>query len=91
MGALLIPNTVALVAGAPHPAAGKALIDFLLSPQVEARLAVSGSVQMPLRASVATPAGFVAIDQIETMDVDYQKMAAGMTDALKFVQNLFSD
>jgi len=35
LGTLLIPNTVALVAGAPHPKQGQALIDFLLSQEVE--------------------------------------------------------
>ena len=29
-GPALIPNTVALVAGCPHPEAGRALVDFLL-------------------------------------------------------------
>lgn len=47
-GAILIPNTVALVRGAPHPAEGKALIDFLLSPEVERQLAGMRSAQIPL-------------------------------------------
>src|SRR5262249_54816970 len=39
MGTLFIPNTVALIRGSPHSAAARTLIDFLLSPQVEAALA----------------------------------------------------
>lgn len=35
LGTLLIPNTVALVAGGPNPEQGKALVDFLLSLEVE--------------------------------------------------------
>lgn len=35
LGTLLIPNTIALVAGAPHSKQGQALIDFLLSQEVE--------------------------------------------------------
>ncbi|NLF32641.1 MAG: extracellular solute-binding protein [Planctomycetes bacterium] len=57
-GAILIPNTVALIAGAPHPRAGQRLIDYLLSPEVERRLAASRSGQIPLAgdlADVATP------------------------------------
>jgi len=47
-GALMIPNTLALMAGAPHPEEGRALIDYLLTPAVEARLANSPSRQIPL-------------------------------------------
>lgn len=47
-GAILIPNTVALVKGAPHADAGRALIDFLLSAEVERKLAEMPSAQIPL-------------------------------------------
>jgi len=52
-GGILIPNTVALIAGAPHPEAGQQLIDYLLSPDVERRLAASRSGQIPLAADLA--------------------------------------
>jgi iron(III) transport system substrate-binding protein len=48
-GTLLIPNTVGLVAGGPDPQNGKLLIDYLLSPGVEAALVKSGSIQIPSR------------------------------------------
>jgi iron(III) transport system substrate-binding protein len=51
-GVLFIPNTVALIKGCPHPEAGKRLIDFLLSPEVEAELARSPSRQIPLNPEV---------------------------------------
>ena len=47
-GAVLIPNTVALIKGAPHAAEGKQLIDFLLSADVERKLAEMPSAQIPL-------------------------------------------
>ncbi len=47
-GAVLIPNTVALVHNAPHPAEGRMLIDYLLSKEVEERLAKMPSAQIPL-------------------------------------------
>ena len=52
-GALLMPNTVALIAGGPHPAEGKALIDYLLGPQVERALAAARSAQIPLGTDLA--------------------------------------
>jgi iron(III) transport system substrate-binding protein len=57
-GAVLIPNTVALVAGCPHPAEGRRLIDFLLSAEVETQLAAGRGAQIPLAmdlADVKTP------------------------------------
>ena len=52
-GALLIPNTVALIAGCPHPAEGRALIDYLLSPHVERELAAGRSAQIPIGTDLA--------------------------------------
>jgi iron(III) transport system substrate-binding protein len=57
-GAILIPNTVALIAGCPHRVEGQVLIDYLLSPAVERTLAAGRSAQIPLGtdlADVATP------------------------------------
>jgi iron(III) transport system substrate-binding protein len=57
-GAILIPNTVALIRGAPHSAEGKQLIDYLLSAAVERELATMRSAQIPLGSDmkdVATP------------------------------------
>ncbi|MEZ6243855.1 MAG: extracellular solute-binding protein [Phycisphaerales bacterium] len=54
LGAMVVPNTVALVAGGPHPDQGKALIDFLLSPRVESLIAASDSGNMPVIPGVAS-------------------------------------
>src|SRR5262249_19576416 len=45
---LFIPNTVALVKGGPNPAGARKLIDYLLRPDVEAKLARAESRQIPL-------------------------------------------
>jgi iron(III) transport system substrate-binding protein len=42
LGTLFIPNTVALLRGSPNPEGGRKLIDYLLSEEVEARLAIAG-------------------------------------------------
>jgi iron(III) transport system substrate-binding protein len=49
---LFIPNTVALIKGGPNPSGGKKLIDFLLSQEVEMKLAKSESRQIPLNPQV---------------------------------------
>jgi iron(III) transport system substrate-binding protein len=51
-GVLFIPNTVAMIKGCPNPEAAKKLIDFLLSPEVEIKLAKSESRQIPLNPLV---------------------------------------
>jgi len=51
-GALVIPNTVALIRNAPNPDNGKKLIDFLLRPDVERKLALAKGKQIPLNPAV---------------------------------------
>lgn len=48
-GAILIPNTVGLVAGGPNAAAGKRLVDYLLSAETERRLLKASWIQFPVR------------------------------------------
>src|SRR4029077_12998718 len=48
MGTLFIPNTVAVIRGGPNPAGARKLVDFLLSPEVERKLAESESHQIPM-------------------------------------------
>ena len=67
LGTLIIPNTVGLVRGAPHPVQAKRFVDYLVGPEVESRLARSASVQMPVRASVAVPAGVTKLESLRPM------------------------
>jgi iron(III) transport system substrate-binding protein len=55
VGALVLPNTAALVAGGPDPAAGERLLRYLVSADVERRLAAGPSAQIPLRPEVEAP------------------------------------
>ncbi|HKQ49103.1 MAG TPA: extracellular solute-binding protein [Phycisphaerae bacterium] len=51
-GTLWIPNSIGLVAGAPHAEAGRLLITYLVSPEVEEKLNASDSRNVPVRASL---------------------------------------
>lgn len=69
---LLIPNTVALIAGGPHPQEARQLVDYLLSDQVEQRLARSESQQIPLHGARPEPGPDLrkaAIDFPEVLDL----------------------
>lgn len=89
MGTLLIPNTVALIAGAPHPEQAKKLIDFLLSEETEQALARCKSAQIPLRASVKPHGERFSIGATRCMDVGYEAVADALEESTRFVQEEF--
>lgn len=74
LGTLVMPTTVVLMRGAPHTANGKKLVDYLLSADVERRMAESAA-HMPLRADVPTPATVRRVGDIRAMKTDYAKVA----------------
>ena len=86
---MLIPNTVALVQGGPHPQEGRHFIDFLLSPRVEERLAHTEAGQIPLRSTIPRPAHVPTPDRVKAMDVDYEKVADWMESSGQLLQKLF--
>jgi iron(III) transport system substrate-binding protein len=88
MGTPVMPNTVALIAGAPHPDTAKQLIDYLLSPETEKRLAELDCVQMPLQPNVKTPPNVKPVEAIKAMDVDYAKVADRIKDVDKTLKEL---
>lgn len=67
-GALLIPNTVGLVAGGPHAENGRRLVDYLLSADTERRLVESEWIQFPVRGA---PDARIATGTISFMQVDW--------------------
>ena len=79
-GTLLIPNTVARVAGGPNPEAAERLIRFLLSPENEGRLARSVSRNMPLRPGLAE--SFPETRIPDPLRIDYARAAAARRDAI---------
>lgn len=56
-GTLLVPCSVAVVRGAPNPATGRKLADFLCSAEVERMLARSASGNVPVREAVRVELG----------------------------------
>jgi iron(III) transport system substrate-binding protein len=49
LGTLIIPNTVAVIAGAPHKQEAQQFVDYLLNRDMEAELVQSGWIQIPVR------------------------------------------
>ncbi|MFL5328346.1 MAG: extracellular solute-binding protein [Gemmataceae bacterium] len=92
MGTLFIPNTVAVVKGAPNPTAARKLVDYLLSPEVEEKLAVAGGYQIPLNPNVKAdlPAALSPARQAKPMKVDFGKAAAMWDEMQTFLRNEFA-
>jgi iron(III) transport system substrate-binding protein len=76
IGCFIVPNAAVLIAGSPHPDAGKKLIDYLLSKETERKLALSDAAQIPLHPGVAPPAQLRPIESIKVMNVNYAEVAA---------------
>ncbi len=89
LGTLVLPNTVALVRGGPNSESGKRLIDYLLGPEVEAALAASRSIQIPLNPAVKAPENVPALAEIRTMDVDFDEISRRMPQTAAFIREEF--
>jgi iron(III) transport system substrate-binding protein len=75
MGTLIIPNCIVLIAGGPHPDAGRRFIDYLLRPETEKALAESEAAQIPLRPGVAVPDTVPSLERLRPMAVNYTTLA----------------
>ena len=77
IGTLFIPNTVAIVRGGPNPEGARKLVDYLLSPEIEKKLAEGPSRQLPLNPDVKAdlPAALAAAGTVKRMEVDFEKAA----------------
>jgi len=92
MGTLFIPNTVAIIRGGPNPAGARQLVDFLLSPEVETKLAESESHQIPMNPEVhaTLPKEFATRQTAKAMDVDFEKAADLWDEVQEFLRNEFA-
>jgi iron(III) transport system substrate-binding protein len=80
-GAMLIPNTACKLKGGPHPRAADLLLDWILSKEVEYRLAQTAGAQIPARDDVPGPQG-IAWDpnSIRVLEVDWRAVARDLDD-----------
>jgi len=79
-GSLAIPNTAAVLKGAPHPEQASALMTFILGGTVEKMLARSDSHNGPVQADLAEEFAQYAIDP--ALRVDYDQVADMLPQAI---------
>lgn len=85
-GTLLIPNTVGIVEGAPHPALAAKFVDFMLSPVVERMLLESVSHNIPVRPERLPAEVQPLVEKYRVSGpvvVDFAKVAAEMDSAVE--------
>jgi iron(III) transport system substrate-binding protein len=88
LGAFVVPNTVAKVAGAPHGEAAHRLIDYLLSASVTADLVEAGWFHIAGRDVAATPP-CVDASGVRAMDVSLADVGARIETVKAEMSRLF--
>jgi iron(III) transport system substrate-binding protein len=93
LGTMVIPNTVAIVAGAPNPEAARRFVDWVLRPETEAALAASRTMQIPVRPEVPRPAHVPRFgpDGLKAMEVDFQAVGEDLVQRQTWLQETFLD
>ena len=89
LGTLFIPNTLSIMKGCPHPDAARRLVDFLLSPEVESKLAGGASAQIPLNPNVKDKPRVETPATVHAMEVDFAAAARAWDEAARFIQDEF--
>ena len=90
LGTLFIPNTLAIIKGSSHTDAARRLVDYLLSPEVEAKLAAGPSAQIPLNPNVEAEVRVETPQTVKPMQVDFNAAAARWDTAAAFLKDEFT-
>lgn len=89
IGTLFLPNTLAIVKGAPHHAEAQQLVNYLLSAEVEERLAAGPSAQIPLNKLSKPNPRVKGPAQLKAMKVDFAAASAAFNSARQVVEERF--
>lgn len=90
MGTLFIPNTLAIVRGAPHADQARKLVDYLLGGDVESKLAEGPSAQFPVNPAVKTRSRVAPETEVRWMPADFTAAAEQWDSAGTLLRDLFA-
>ena len=90
LGTLFIPNTLAIMRGSRNQTEASRLVDYLLSPEVEARLAAGPSAQIPLNSQTKATARVETPRTVKPMQVDFYAAAKQWDAAANFLRDEFT-
>ena len=86
LGCLVLPNAAVLIKGGPNPANGRKLIDYVLSPQTEHKLAFADCAQIPLHEGVEVPDDVIKIEELKSMKVDFETVAKQLQETQSYLK-----
>ncbi len=89
MGALFIPNTLAIIKDSPNQENARKLVEYLLSPEVEVALAKAESAQIPLNPAVTEKVRVKTPKDTKAMDIDFGAAAKQFDAAATFIKDTF--
>lgn len=89
LGTLFIPNTLAIVKGCPNPGHAKQLVDFLLAPEVETKLANGPSAQIPLGDQVTIKPRVETPATVKAMPVDFTAAVKKWETTARYINDQF--
>jgi iron(III) transport system substrate-binding protein len=90
-GTLRIPNTIAVLKGAPHATVAGQLADYLIRPETEDRLAMGNSSQLPISRSSKFPPRVLPVEPVRWMRVSFEDAASGWDDWSAELQDILRD
>jgi len=79
-----------VIRGGPNPEAARRLLDYLLAPQVEMKLAAGPSAQIPLNPQVDVEVRVETPQTKKAMAVDFPAAASCWDRAAEFLRNEFA-
>ncbi|TWT30326.1 putative binding protein component of ABC iron transporter precursor [Posidoniimonas corsicana] len=90
LGTLFIPNTLAILKDCPNPGPARQLVDYLLSPDVEGRLVMGPSAQIPLNKRTTAKPRVETPATVKPMQVDFAEAAQAWDKAAEFLREEFT-
>lgn len=90
LGTLFIPNTLAIIRGGPHQEQAGRLVDYLLTPSVERRLAEGESAQIPLHPDIDVKLRVETPQTIHAMKIDFHAALEQWDTTAAFLRDEFT-
>ena len=88
IGTFVLPVTVSLVRGAPHPVEARKLADWLLSPEIEAALSASSYASIPVRPTTKPGPGVADLSTFRRAKVDWAAAGNHVDAVLELTEKL---
>ncbi len=90
LGTLFIPNTLCIIKNCRHREEAERLVEFLLQPKIEKRLAEGPSGQIPLNRETEAELRVETPQTVQAMQVDFAEAARHWDETAAFIREHFA-